>query len=176
MQKYLATRARKTAVCPIQKDWCDTACKRCTDCKSESRSWDECWSACDECNRCYARSVRADVYDDPYYYMPWWGNRSFAETPLAKQFCSNVCGVNMCRNFRKRYDGYRQCKRCQQRGQCWSEYQSRCIECPRSQRFKSCEEKWGCPNPNGTQYGYVRPMDPMYTDCKPCWNPLLYTT
>jgi hypothetical protein len=176
MEKYLATRARKTAVCPIQKKWCVTACQRCDDCKREERGWDECWSACDECNRCYARTVREDVYDEPYNYMPWWDNRKLSETPLAKQFCSNVCGVNMCKAFRQQYDGYAQCKRCQQQGLCWSQYQGRCIDCPRSQRFKSCEQKWGCPNPNGAQFGYVPPRDPMFSDCKPCWNSLLYTT
>jgi hypothetical protein len=176
MDKFIATRTRKTAVCPIQKKWCNTACDRCNDCKKESRAWDECWSACDECNRCYAKTVRADVYDDPYNYMFPWYQRTLAETPLAKQYCDNVCGVNMCRAFRQQKSGYDQCKRCQQRGLCWSQYQSRCIECPRSQRLQSCEQKWGCPNPHGSRFGYVAPTDPMYTDCKPCWNPLLYTT
>ena len=174
MDKFIATRARKTAVCPKQEKWCNTACQRCNDCKGESRGWSECWSACDECNRCNARKVRSDVYTDPSNYVLL--QRKLSDMPLPKQFCDNVCGVNMCKAFRKQYDGYGQCKRCQQRGQCWSEYQGRCIECPRSQRFRSCEEKWGCPNPNGSQFGAVPPTDPMFTECRPCWNSLNYTT
>jgi hypothetical protein len=181
MKKFIATRLQKTDVCPVEHDWCTTACQRCSDCKRESRGWSECWSACDECNRCHAKWVRADIYNDPYNYSFPWTTRTLATTPaLAKQFCSNICGVNMCKAFRERYDGYVQCKRCQQRGQCWSQYQGRCVDCPREQAFRSCEEKWGCPNPHGSQthpvQRFVPPIDPMYTDCTPCWNQLSYTT
>lgn len=176
MEKYLATQNRKTAVCPISEEVCETACRSCNDCKPESRSWSDCWSACDECNRCLARKIRSDIYLDPYNYMPWWHNKSVSNTPIAKQFCDNICGVNMCRRYRRRKEGYEQCLRCKQRGQCWSEYQSRCVQCPESQRGRSCEMKWGCPNPFGGEFGYVGPIDPMYTECRPCWNELNYTT
>lgn len=175
MKKYIATRVQKTAVCPIKEELCTTACERCTDCKAEKqgwqgKEWSECWSACDECNRCHAREVRADQYNDPYNYMVPFVTRSLSTEPLAKQFCSNICGVNMCKAFRARYDGYSQCKRCQQQGKCWSQYQQRCVKCAQSQAYKNCEEKWGCPSPHGTQFGYVAPIDPMFTECKPCWN------
>lgn len=171
MDKFIASQRSNT----IRKDWCLTACQRCSDCKPESRNWSECWSACDECNRCHARTVRDDDYNDPYNYI--LVNRRLDNTPaLAKRFCSNVCGVNMCKAYRQRYNGFTQCKRCQQQGKCWSQYQGRCVDCPREQALSSCAEKWGCPNRNGSQFGYGPPVDPMFTDCIPCWNPLTYTT
>lgn len=176
MYKFLATRGPKSNICPVRKDWCEAACDRCEDCSPETRTWDGCWSACDECNRCHQRGKRSEFYNDPYNYMFPWYQRKLSETPLAKQFCSNVCGVNMCRAYRQRYDGYAQCRRCKQKGQCWSQYQNQCVPCSESQLMKSCEEKWGCPNPNGSQFGFVPPRDPMYTDCIPCWNPVGYTT
>lgn len=173
MEKFLAQQ-RRTTTCPIREDWCNTACQQCDDCERETRTFSECWTACDECKRCQARVHRADVYDEPYFYI--LQPRTLAGTPaIAKQYCDNICGVNMCKDYRDRLEGYNQCKRCEQQGLCWSQYQNRCVQCP-SNQAGGCERKWGCPNPNGSQFGFVAPMDPMFTDCRPCWNALQYTT
>jgi hypothetical protein len=95
---------------------------------------------------------------------------------LSKQFCDNVCGVNMCREYRDRYEGYMQCKRCEQQSKCWSQYQNRCVECPDYTSPGRCEEKWGSANLRGSQFGYTPPVNPMYTDCKPSWHQNTYTT
>lgn len=170
MDKFLA---RQLIFSPSS---CDNVCVKCKDCKRNTQNWTDCWKDCDECNRCSAIAYRNDIYDDPYYYQAPWYKRSIATTPLAKQFCDNICGVNMCKAYRDQYDGYMQCKRCEQKSQCWSQYQSKCVQCPSGSRPGQCERKWGCPNPKGSQFGYVTPIDPMYTDCQPCWNPRYYNT
>ena len=171
MDKYLANQN-----CTNTYRGCDSACAECNACKRESRSWSECWRKCDQCNRCAAAEYRENKYADPYYYQAPWVHRTLATTPLSKQFCDNVCGVNMCNAYRDRYNGYMQCKRCEMQSKCWSPYQQRCVECPPDSSPGRCEMKWGCPNPNGSQFGHRPPIDPMFTDCKPCWNPLNYNT
>lgn len=179
MQKFLAQQRFRGCANGSGREYCNTACQQCDDCERETRGYSECWSACDECKRCQASAIRADVYDEPYFYV--LQPRTLAGTPaIAKQYCDNICGVNMCKAYRARQDGYNQCKRCEQRGQCWSQYQQRCVQCPGGRAMtgsaSSCERKWGCPNPNGAEFGYVPPMDPMFSDCRPCWNPMQYTT
>ena len=164
MQKFIATKKKN---CQFNKEWCASACQKCQDCKKESRAWNSCWSACDECNKCAAKDIRTDVYNDPYNYMPLYP-RKLSETPLSKQFCDNICGVNMCKRFRQRQNGYAQCKRCHAKGLCWSEYKGRCVDC--LQNKTSCEKKWGCPNQQSPEFGYVAPIDPMFTECRPCWK------
>lgn len=177
MDKWVAREALRKETDPIRREWCAVACGRCGDCKRGSdRSWSACWSACDACKRCAAEAHRAKAYNAPYFYMLPWQQRKLSETPYAKQFCANVCGVNMCKAYSERQYGYEQCQRCQQQSKCWSQYQQRCVPCPKSQALKSCEQKWGCPSPFGTEFGYVPPVDPMYTDCIPCWNAGAYTT
>lgn len=163
MERYIALEKYKargaTDICPIKREWCNTACNKCVECSSEKgtsrkeypqpeRSYSDCWSWCDECTRCEAAAVSDRSYNDPYNYI--LQPRSLAQTPaLAKQFCDNICGVNMCKPYRQRQQGYQECKR---------------------QGAEGCEKSWGCPNPNGLQFGYVAPIDPMFTDCKPCWE------
>lgn len=143
MEKYFA---RQSDFQSQRMGYCRTACKQCADCKTEMRSWSDCWSACDECNRCYAEAYRSDLYTEPYYYRI--SNRTLKTTPaLAKQYCDGICGVNMCNEYKQRLVGYKQC-----------------------QDNTECKRKWGCPNPNGAEFGYVAPIDPMYTDCQPCWK------
>jgi len=174
MQKFLAKNSHDYSVYKLKN--CDIACRQCKMCKKETRNWDLCWSACDNCNKCHAWTKRQDSYDEPYnYHFPFFQN-SFATLPLAKQFCSNVCGYNTCQAYRKRYDNYVQWKRCQQKGQCWSEYQKRCTDCSPIQLLKSCEDKFGCPNSAGPQFPRGPPRDPMFTDCIPCWDETQYTT
>ncbi len=139
MQKYLEKQGE-------QRDFCKSACKQCTDCKRETRGW--CSSACDECNRCYAKTYHDDLYTEPYHYRI--SNRTLKETPaLSKQFCDNICGQNMCNKYKQRLQKYHECKM--------------------SQPVVVCNRMWGCPNPEGAEFGYVAPSDPMYSDCKPCW-------
>jgi hypothetical protein len=193
MDKYIAThscqscQSCQSGLASFQNKVCEAAYQHCNDCKRETRNWDECWRACDQLNRCHARSIRADVYNDPYNYVYPWSRRTLSETPLPTQFCDNICGVNMCKAYKERNNNYQECKRCEQSGgqfrsqsggqfRCWSPYHRRCVECggtaltADSQRFKTCEEIWGCPNPNGAEFGYVAPIDPMYSDCIPCWD------
>ena len=69
-----------------------------------------------------------------------------------------------------------QCKRCQMQGQCWSQYQDRCIECSPTQASIPCENKFGCVNPNGGEFQNTPPVDPMHSNCNPCWNSNKFTT
>lgn len=159
---------------------CAEACQRCTDCEGESRGWSDCWKNCDECNRCMQRAYNSNRYGkDPYYPDNVFAKPApnFNHHPIAKQFCDNVCGVPMCKAYRRRQEGYNQCKRCEQQGLCWSEYQSKCIDCPvMSHGAGHCEAKWGSPNPMGAQFNHVPPINPMYTNCQGWWNPAGYTT
>lgn len=153
MYKYLAlTFDTPRGTRGISDDQCARVCKECKECKSDrSRpwGWSDCWEKCDECNRCSAAAHRADSYNDPYYYRPIT-KRTLATTPaLSKQFCDNICGVNMCKVYRERMAKYEECKR--------------------DQGNNDCERKWGCVNPKGAEFGYRAPIDPMFTDCKPCW-------
>lgn len=173
MYKFLVRRECSDSA---QNQKCENACVACADCKRGTRTWSDCWKQCDECNRCAAAAHRNDSYSDPYYYENPWYQRTLATTPLSKQFCDNVCGVNMCRAYRERYEGYMQCKRCEQQSKCWSQYQNKCVECPPHTSPGRCEQKWGGHNLKGAQFGYTPPIDPMYTDCKPCWNDSKYTT
>lgn len=144
MEKYLA----REFGCRQETDYCETSCKQCKDCQREARTWSDCWSACDVCNTCYATASRQDLYSDAYNYRI--SNRTIGNTPaLSKQFCDNICGRNMCEEYRARRKGYQQCG-----------------------NNIRCQREWGCPNPNGAgaEFGYRAPIDPMYTDCVPCWK------
>lgn len=158
---------------------CDQACQMCEDCQGESRGWSDCWKHCDACNRCKQRAFHTDRYGWTNYQPPneYVTPPEKKRYPIAKQYCDNVCGVRVCRRYRERMDGYNQCKRCEQLGMCWSDYQSRCVQCPSlSYGPGHCEAKWGSPNPLGAQFAYVPPINPMNTNCKPWWNPSSYTT
>lgn len=153
MYKFLAlTYDTSRGTRGISDDQCARVCQECKECKSDRSQpwgWSDCWEKCDECNRCSAAAHNADSYNDPYYYRPEWTKRTLATTPaLSKQFCDNICGVNMCKVYRERMDKYEECKRV---------------------NGGQCERKWGCPNPKGEEFGYRAPIDPMFTDCKPCW-------
>jgi hypothetical protein len=152
MERYVALEKYKargaTDICPIKKQWCDAACKRCVDCKDESRDWSDCWSWCDECQRCEAAAMNERSYNEPYFHT--LRRRTLGEVPaIAKQVCDNVCGVNVCKAYGERRQAYNVCRR---------------------SGSTDCERKYGCPNPNGIQFGYVLPKDPMFTDCKVCWQ------
>jgi hypothetical protein len=160
MYKFLAlTYDQPRGTRGISDEQCARVCQECKECKSDRSQpwgWSDCWQKCDECNRCSAAAHNADSYNDPYYYRPDWAQRTLATTPaLSKQFCDNICGVNMCKVYRERLDRYDECKR-----------QERLS----ATRNGDCERKWGCPNPNGAEFGYRAPIDPMFTDCKPCWT------
>lgn len=158
MYKYLAVNFDEPrGTRGISDDQCQLVCSECKDCKqdrSKPWGWSDCWQKCDECNRCSAAAHRADSYTDPYYYRPEWAQRTLRTTPaLSKQFCDNICGVNMCKVYRERMDAYDACKQRE-----------------RLNLDNQCERKYGCPNPKGSEFGYRAPIDPMFTDCKPCWS------
>lgn len=152
MERYVALAQFKARgapdLCPVKQEWCKTACDKCSAGDGSKCNWSNSRSSwCDECNRCKAAATSDASYNDPYYHTIQ--HRTLAQTPaLAKQFCDNVCGVNMGRDYRAQRDAYGMCLRVGSTG---------------------CERMYGCPNPNGRQFGYVAPIDPMYTDCKPCW-------
>lgn len=180
MDKYINLQSRG-----ITSNSCDEMCIECQDCKRDPRGRLTCWEKCDDCNRCAAASYRNNAtsrgwgpitgsslneFDAPYYYVhPWGPDRTLDTTPLSKQFSAGVCGVNTARAYDERIDNYRMCKTCEIRGQCWSPYENRCIECPADSSPGRCEDKWGCPNQNGAEFGFRPPVDPMFTNCKPCW-------
>ena len=171
MQKFLAKNTADYSAYKHKN--CDLACKHCKMCKKETRDWDKCWSACDNCNKCHA-NVKTNATVVPYFHTPpLHFQNNFTISP---KFCSNVCGYNACQAYRKRYDNYVQCKRCQQKGQCWSEYQKRCVQCNHVQLLKSCEDKFGCPNATDSRFPSVPPRDPMYNNCQLCWQETDYTT
>ena len=177
MYKFQAKQSQRFGF--YRQENCDAACENCKTCKKDTREYQDCWSSCDACNRCVADSKNSESYDDPYEYRPWFlsvDNHSYAKVPYTKQFCDNICGVKMCNTFRKRHDDYTQCKRCQLKGKCWSPYQKRCIDCSHNNAFKSCERKYGCLNPRGSEFANVAPINPMLTNCMPCWNEQAYTT
>ncbi len=151
-QRYVSLQQFKARgapdLCPVKFEWCETACTNCVNCKSESRDWSDCWSWCDECNRCKAAAVGNNRYSDPYNYI--LQPRTLQQTcALSKQFCDNICGVNLCNEYRQQNSAYKFCKRVGSTG---------------------CERMYGCKNPNGEQFGYVPPIDPMYNNCKACWK------
>lgn len=174
MYKFLGQNSQRKK--EYRQKNCDIACETCKMCQKDTRDFDGCWSACDACNNCHAMIKRADIYNTPYEYAHPMVSRSFDEMAYPKQFCENICHIRTCKAFNERMYNFNQCKRCQQQGKCWSPYQSRCIDCPRSQALTRCEDKYGCTNPLGYQYPTVPPINPMYTDCVPCWNQLKYTT
>jgi hypothetical protein len=158
---------------------CATSCKTCKMCKKDTRDYDDCWAQCDNCNRCHADYHNSKQYNEPYEYRPWFlsvDNHSFSVVPYSKQFCDNICGVRMCKKYRKRLNDYDQCRRCQIQGMCWSPYQERCIKCDLNSAMKPCEDKYGCPNPEGYEFGNVPPINPMFTNCNACWDQTSYTT
>lgn len=164
-----------------QKLWlgqknCIKDCKKCWLCKSTRSPYDTCWSACEKCNFCNMHRKRSNLWDQPYVYSHPDAPLARSELPVGKRFCENICGYNMCKGYRDRFDNYKQCQRCQLQNKCWSEYQRRCVECEPHQYQKSCEEKMGCRSPFGKEFGFVPPIDPMFTECVPCWDEGKYTT
>jgi len=174
MYKYISRRKNT-----ITEQQCKRACSRCDLCSKDTREYDGCWNSCDECNRCSADSKNSQVYDDPYEYRPWFlseDNHSFNIIPYTKQYCDNVCGVKTCKKYREQYTNYQQCKRCQLQGKCWSPYQERCIDCGYDRAMQSCENKFGCKNPNGYEFANVPPINPKFNKCQICWDQSSYMT
>ena len=122
--------------------------RQCAD--ARSAMWGDQWTAKHELSRCDAREYRNDRYSDPYYYEPPWGRPTLATTPaLSKQFTAGVCGVNQAKEYRERMSQYQACL---------------------AAGSKDCERQFGCPNPNGEEFKWTEPKDPLYTDCVPCWR------
>ena len=171
MYKYQAKNAPKQDFLKLKN--CTEACDKCKMCRKDTREYDQCWSSCDACSGCQADEMNARVYDEPYEVRPWFltqQNHSYAMLPYTMQYCDNICGVRMCKRYRKQQDAYEQCKRCQLKQQCWSQVQEKCVDCSHTQYTKPCEQRFGCPNPNGGEFANVAPIDPMFTNCMPCWN------
>lgn len=157
-----------------KNDNCKSACNNCKICQKDTRGYADCWSSCDACNACHVDYRNTKEYDEPYEYRPWFPE--FNNRGYSKQFCDNICGVRMCKRYRKRLDDFKQCRNCQQKGQCWSPYQERCIDCDYNSAIKPCEDKYGCQNPRGYEFANVPPINPMFTNCMPCWDEKIYTT
>lgn len=163
----------------IQMQNCKSACDNCKLCQSDTRDNQDCWSNCDKCNRCHIDYKNSQSYDEPYEYRPWFlskDNHSFEILPYTKQFCDNICGVRMCKKYRKQHNNFTQCKRCQLQGKCWSPYQKRCIDCGYNRAVVKCEDKYGCSNPNGGEFSNVPPINPMFNNCTVCWDQSSYST
>ena len=161
------------------EDSCEAACKQCKLCSLDTREYGDCWSACDMCNRCHADYKNSQVYNEPYEYRPWFlsqDNHSYGIVPYPKKFCDNICGVKMCKKYKEQVNNYEHCKRCQEIGKCWSPYQQRCIDCGYNRAMKSCEDKYGCANPNGYEFANVPPINPMLNGCNVCWDQSNYST
>lgn len=177
MYKFMAKDSNRFGFYRQQN--CKAACDNCTKCQKDTREHDQCWSSCDMCNRCNADYENSRSYDEPYEYRPWFlsqDNHSFGIVPYTKQFCDNVCGVRMCKKYREQFNNYQQCKRCQLQGKCWSPYQQRCVDCGYDRAVIPCEEKYGCPNPNGFEFANVPPINPMLNECNVCWDQSKYST
>lgn len=122
---------------------CFKSCQLCDDCKQESPTID-CWRTCKTCIDCKVDDLNNRSYNDPYFYIHQ--PRKLSQTPaLAKQTCENICGPVKCNEFKQRQASYGKCKQSGANG---------------------CERIWGDINPNGSEFGYVAPMDPMFRDCK----------
>jgi hypothetical protein len=158
---------------------CREKCNKCTICKTLASPYSPCWEACNSCNQCKDGIKRNDMWNKPYTYLWPHNPRAHSQPNIVthrlgrmpvSQFCSNVCGHNLCKEYREQYDNYMQCQRCQIKNQCWSPYQNRCITCEPHQYQKSCARRWGCVSPEGPEFGFVAPINPMFTDCVPCWS------
>jgi hypothetical protein len=119
----------------------------------------------------FVRPKQNDGYSYPsdfYYQVPqippyvyWYPN------PVE---CRDVCGTNVCDHFARRLNNYKMCQFCQnlKTPQCWDAKNQMCTPCPRSQALQTCENQYGCANPNGFPHARVAPIDPKYTGCKLC--------
>lgn len=150
---------------------CKDACNDCRICKSVNPFYQQCWRSCDRCRYCHLRDHKSSMKRDPPYYMrhPYTPDPDYIDHSLAKFHTTAVCGPKMYEDWVKQYNNYMQCKRCQQQDKCWSQYQQRCIDCDEGHLAKSCEDKFGCPNPINPYFPSVKPINPQFTDCRPCW-------
>lgn len=151
---------------------CRLSCENCRVCKSVNPFRQQCWRHCDRCRYCNFRGhLTTKTHDLPYYnrhpYTPDPDDTLFTASNLATP---RVCGPVAYAKFIDQYNDYVHCKQCQRAGKCWSKYQEKCIECSDEQLAVSCERKFGCPNPNGPLFAYGPPRNPVYTDCRMCWN------
>jgi hypothetical protein len=170
---HYATAATAATATTDDSQICDKACNNCRLCSKDTRDNNQCWDSCDICNKCNVDYVNAQSYDEPYEYRPWFlsqDNHSFSSVPYTKQYCDNLCGVKTCNIYRQQLSNYQQCKHCKLQGKCWSQDQKRCIDCDSKQFKKSCENIYGCPNPNGYEFANVAPIDPMLNGCHMCWR------
>ena len=160
-----------------QWESCKKSCENCKICRDVSPFRQNCWRHCDRCKYCKFRDHRSSQKHHP----PYWTRHPYTPDPddidfaLSHRTTSKVCGPVMYAEYIKQYNDYINCKKCQQRNKCWSKYQEKCVECSDEQLAVPCEEKYGCPNPNGASYGYGPPRNPMYTSCRKCWKKQ-YTT
>lgn len=157
---------------------CKDACEDCNICRKANPFYQNCWRSCDRCRTCHLRNHRSLKTRDP----PYWNRHPYApdpnlseasiniQHPMSRFTTTNVCGPVMYQEFINRYSNYVQCQKCQSHGKCWSRYQQKCVDCDEGHLAKSCEIKFGCPNPMGPMFPYVPPRDPLMTDCRPCWQ------
>lgn len=161
----------------LRTENCVEKCDKCKMCKQDTRDFDDCWKDCDDCNRCHADYLNSRVYNEPYEYRPWFltpFNHTYTSVPYSKQFTDNLCGQRVGNLYRQRYNDYKQCQRCQLQGKCWSTYHQKCVDCEYERANTSCERRFGCRNVLGNRWS--PPIDPMLTQCTPCWDQNTYTT
>lgn len=95
----------------------------------------------------------------PYVY--WYPN------PVE---CSDACGTEVCVEYQRRLNNYKMCQMCQslKKPMCYSAQKQQCVPCAPEQALSSCEENYGCRNPNGWVHNNVAPINPKYTGCQLC--------
>lgn len=155
-----------------QWESCGVACDNCRICKSTSPFGMQCWRHCDRCRYCKFRGHHtAQTRDPPYFNRhPDLPDPNYINFAASKFTTGGVCGPVLYADYIRQYNDYVHCKQCQLRGECWSKYQQKCVVCSDEQLAVPCEEKYGCQNPNGPLFGYGPPRDPMFTNCKKCWE------
>lgn len=171
---------------------CDDSCSDCSVCLKINSNYQSCNRVCDRCKYCNFRAHNYKLDFDPPYWNRYpelpnpllYGDKLYSEAgeiqtnklgklnyAHSKFTTTNVCGPVMYSEYIDRYNNFLECKRCKQRGMCWSQNRQHCVKCDNDQLQRSCESRFGCigntPNNIG---GYVPPKNPLYTACIPCWK------
>lgn len=160
-----------------QWESCKLAQENCKICKNVSPFPNECWRHCDRARYCQLRGHRSSRPHQPPYFNrhPYLPDPDYIKFAPSKFTTNGVCGPVMYTEYIKQYNDYINCKHCQEQNRCYSKYQKKCVECSDEQLAVGCEEKYGCPNPNGPLFPYGPPRDPKFTSCRKCWEKR-YTT